>query len=135
MIRIEEPDFSAEFNEQTKVWTALWKWSGNQSPDGLTNKVPEYRMSTQVRQEYCHELEMWLNNRWLLSYPEEELGPPKGLMPLMAIFQQNKSKACLVLDFRELNEYVNAYTVYADVCAQKLREWRKKSSNLLALDL
>ena len=54
VIKIEEPDFSA--NEQTKVWTALWKWSGNQPPKRLTNKVPEYPMSTQVPQEYCHKL-------------------------------------------------------------------------------
>ena len=28
-IRIVEPDFSTEFNEQTRAWTAPWKWSGN----------------------------------------------------------------------------------------------------------
>ena len=47
-IRIEEPDFSAEFNEQTRAWTASWKWSGNQPPNGLTNKVHEYPMSTHL---------------------------------------------------------------------------------------
>ena len=46
----------------------------------------------------------------------------------MAIFQQNKSKVHLVLDFHELNRY-------ADVCAQKLRKWRKKGSNLSVLNL
>ena len=56
-IRIEEPDFSAEFNEKTRAWTASWKWSGNQLPISLVNKVPEYPMSAQVRQEYSHELE------------------------------------------------------------------------------
>lgn len=61
-IRIEEPDFSAEFDEQTRVWTALWKWSSNQPPSGLTNKVPEYPMSAQIRQEYRRELETWLSN-------------------------------------------------------------------------
>ena len=127
-IRIEEQDFSTKFNEQTKAWTVSWKWSGNQPPKRLMNKVPEYPMSSQVRQEYRHELETWLNNEWLLPYPEEELGPPKGLIPLMAIFQQNMSKVHPVLDFRELNGYINAYTAHADVCAQKLREWRKKSS-------
>ena len=75
VIRIEEPDFSAEFDEWTRAWTALWKWSGNEPPDGLTNKVTEYPISTQVWQEYRHELEMWLNNGWLLPYPEE-LNPP-----------------------------------------------------------
>ena len=53
-IRIEEPDFSAEFNEKTRAWTASWKWSGIQPPNSLVNKVPEYPMSAQVRQEYRH---------------------------------------------------------------------------------
>ena len=97
--------------------------------------MSEYPVSAQVRQEYRHELETWLNNRWLLPYPEEELGPPKALIPLMAVVQQNKSKVRLVLDFRELNGYVDAYTAHADVCVQKLREWRKKGSNVSALDL
>ena len=134
-IRIEEPDFSAEFDEQTRAWTASWKWSDSQPPNGLTNKVPEYPMSAQVRQEYRHELETWLNNGWLLPYSEEELGSPKGLIPLMAVFQQNKAKVRPVLDFHELNGYVDAYTAHADVCAQKLREWRKKGSNVSLLDL
>ena len=49
-IRIEEPDFSAEFNEKTRAWIASWKWSGNQPPNSLVNKVPEYPVSAQVRQ-------------------------------------------------------------------------------------
>ena len=75
---------------------------------------------------------MWLNNGWLLPYPEEELGPPKGMIPLIAIIQQNKSEVRPALDF---HEYVDAYTVQVNVCAQKLREWRKKGSNVLVLDL
>ena len=92
-------------------------------------------MSAQVRQEYRHELETWLNNGWLLFYPEEELSPPKSLLPLIAVFRQNKSKVCQVLDFCELNEYVEAYPAHANVCAQNLGEWRKKGSNVSVLDL
>ena len=134
-IEIEKPDINAEFNEQTRAWTALWKWSGNQPPNEFKNKVPEYPMSTSVQQEYHHVLVTWLSNWWLLLYPEEELNPPKGLIPLMAVFQQNKSKVRPVLDFHELNEHVNAYTAHADVCVQKIREWWKKGSNVLVLDL
>ena len=53
----------------------------------------------------------------------------------MAVVQQNKSKVRPVIDFRELNGYVDAYTTHADVCVQKLREWRKKGSNVSLLDL
>ena len=77
-------------------------------------------MSARVWQGYHHELETWLNNGWLLPYLKEELDPPKGPISLMAIFQKKKSMVCLVYDFRELNGYVDAYTAYADVCAQKL---------------
>ena len=83
------------------------------------NKVLEYPMSTQVRQEYHHELETWLNNGWLLPYPEEELSTSKGLIPLMAVFQQNKSKVRSVLDICELNDYVDTYLAHADICEQK----------------
>lgn len=70
-----------------------------------------------------------------MPYPEEELGPPKGLIPLMAVIQQNKEKVRPVLDYRELNEHVDAFTAHADVCAQKLREWRQAGSNVSVLDL
>ena len=78
---------------------------------------------------------MWLNNGWLLLYLEEELGTPKGLIPLMVVFQQNKFKVRLVLDFCELNGYVNVNPADVDICAQKLREWRKKGSYVSVLNL
>ena len=48
---------------------------------------------------------------------------------------QNKSKVHPVLEFRELNEYVDADTAHADVWGLKLREWRKKGSNVSVLNL
>ena len=50
------------------------------------------------------------------------LGPVKGLIPLMAIVQQNKDKVRPVIDFRELNSHVDAFTSNANVCADKIRE-------------
>ena len=78
---------------------------------------------------------MWLNNGWLLPYPEEELSPPNGLIPLIVVFEQNKSKVNPVLDFCELKGHVDAYMAHTDMCVQKLREWRKKGSNVLVLNL
>ena len=52
------------------------------------------------------------------------LNSSKGLILLMAVLQKNKQKVRPVMDYRELNEHVDAYTASADVCAQKLREWR-----------
>ena len=32
-IELEQPDFHAEFDQRTKSWTVLWKWSGDQPPE------------------------------------------------------------------------------------------------------
>ena len=56
-------------------------------------------------------------------------------MPLMMIVQENKQKVHPVMDYSEFNEYVDANTVGADVCANKLREWRQQRSDVAVLDL
>ena len=43
------------------------------------------------------------------------------MIPLMPILQESKQKVRPVMDYRELNEHVNAYTANADVCAQTMR--------------
>ena len=76
-----------------------------------------------------------MSNGWLVPYKEEELGPPKGLIPLIAVLQQHKSKVCPAMDFWQLNHHVDVFTAKTDVCAAKLREWRQKGSNVSLLDL
>ena len=39
------------------------------------------------------------------------------------------------MDYHELNDHVEAYTARADVCSQKLRDWRGKRSDVSVLDL
>ena len=56
----------------------------------------------------------------LEPYDDEKLGPAKGLIPLMAIVQQNKDKVRPVMDFRELNSHVDAFTANANVCADNI---------------
>ena len=112
-----------------------WKWVGDQPSVTLRNRLVEYPAPAQIRVEYEWELQMWIDNGWLLLYPEEELGPPKGLIPLMAIRQENKQKVQLVMDYQELDKYVDAYMANADVCLQKLREWRQQGPNVAVLDL
>ena len=65
----------------------------------------------------------------------QEYGPAKGLIPLMAIVQVNKDKVRPVMDFCELNSHVDAFTAGADVCADKLREWRRLGTNMSIVDL
>ena len=53
----------------------------------------------------------------------------------MAILQESKQKVRPVMDYRELNEHVNAYTANADVCAQTMREWRQQGPKAAIVDL
>ena len=124
IIELEQPDFRAEFDQRIKSWTVSWKWSSDQPPEKLYNRVPEYTISVGARAEYDKELQNWTDNGWLVPYLEDKLGTPKGLIPLMAVIQQNKQKVRPVLDNRELNDHVDPFTARADVCTEKLREWR-----------
>ena len=53
----------------------------------------------------------------------------------MAILQESKQKVRPVMDYRELNEHVNAYTANADMCAQTMREWRQQGPKATIVDL
>ena len=75
-IELEQPDFRAEFNQRTKSWTVSWKWSGDQLPEKLYNRVTEYTIPVRARAEYDKELQNWIDNGWLVPYPEDKLGPP-----------------------------------------------------------
>ena len=39
------------------------------------------------------------------------------------------------MDYQKLNQYVDTFTVDADVCASKLWEWRQHGPNVSLLDL
>ncbi|KAF0293263.1 hypothetical protein FJT64_008856 [Amphibalanus amphitrite] len=86
-----------------------------------------------ARPEYDAELESWLRNGWLQPYDEAVHGPPRGLVPLMAVPQANKVRP--VLDMRELNAHVTAYSADADVCAEHLRKWRRHGRRVAVVDL
>ena len=83
--------------------------------------MQEYVVPCHARDAYENEILQWQRNRWLLPYSEEELGQPKGLIPVMAVMQ--KQKVHPVLDYWELNSFVDAFTANTEVCTQKLREW------------
>ena len=134
-ITLDESDFHAEYDEAKHVWTASWKWSGDQPPVSLKNRLSEYPALKRLQGEYELELQAWIQNGWLIPYLESEVGLPKGLIPLMAILQESKQKVRPVMDYRELNEHVNAYTANADMCAQTMREWRQQGPKATIVDL
>ena len=133
-IELEQPDFHPEFDQRTKSWTVSWKMSGDQPPEKLYNRVPEYTIPEWARAEYDEELQNWIDNGWLVPYPEDKLAPSKGLILLIAVIQQNKQKVRPVLDYRDLNDHVDPFTARADICTEKLREWRRAGSNVSVLD-
>ena len=134
-IVVDEADFTARFDANKKQWTVSWKWFGNDQPSGLKNSVGEYQIKPEARAEYECEVQEWIDRGWLQTYDERTMGPPKGLIPLMAVIQKNKAKVRPVMDFRELNEHIEPFTANADVCADKMREWRKQGRNVALVDL
>ena len=96
--------------------------------------MQEYTVLCHARDAYENEILQWQQNGWLLPFSEEELGPPKCLILLMVVVQEQE-KVRLVVDFQELNSFVDAFTANAEVCMQKLREWRRQGFNVLLLDL
>ena len=53
----------------------------------------------------------------------------------MAVIQQNKQKVKPVLNCWELNDHVDPFMARADICTEKLREWRRAGLNVSVLDL
>ena len=100
----------------------------------LSNSMQEYAVPCHTRDAYENEILQWQQNGWLLPYSEEELGPPKSLIPLMAVVQEQKQVRS-VLDYQELNSFVDAFTANAEVWAQILREWWRQGVNVSLLDL
>ena len=58
-----------------------------------------------------------------MPYPEKELGLPKGLISLPSVAQENKRKVCSIIDYWELNRYVDTFTTNADINSHELKEW------------
>ena len=135
VLHIDEPDFTVQYDETEKAWTVTWKWTNDAEPVALRNNVAEYSIPPSARASYEAEVDEWIRKGWLKPYDAKKMGPAKGLIPLMAIVQVNKDTVRPVMDFRELNSHVDAFTAGADVCADKLREWRRLGTNMSIVDL
>ena len=132
---IEEKDYKIVFDSDTKTWMVEWKWAERGEPDTLKNRVASYTVLENRRAEYEEELQRWVDEGWLIPYDQTEQGQPEGLIPLMAVLQERKKKVRPVLDYRELNEHLDTHTADADVCTDKMRQWRKMGVNVAAVDL
>lgn len=97
---------------------------GKESPL-LRNEVEAYSVPREARDLYEEELQRWIDDGWVLLYDEHNYSPAKRLILLMAVVQQNKKKVQPMLDFRELNTYIDAFIADSHVCSDKLWGWRK----------
>lgn len=132
-LELEDSDFCAKFDGGQ--WVVQWKWSQNEPH--LVNRVSEYAVSGEHRDEYEEEVRSWIEQGWLEEYDEQTHGIVEGVIPLMAAKQPNKPrKVRPVMDYRELNSWVKSNPgVNSVVCQEKLRSWRKRGSNACLLDL
>lgn len=133
LCRIEDKDFTAKFDGN--CWTAEWSWKDNQPPK-LQNTVSCYdrQLSGRKRERFEKEVERWIEEGILLPWNEEV---ESGILPLMAVEQPTKDKVRPVLDYRELNKYIQCHTGddVIDVCTETLREWRQVEGETVLVDL
>lgn len=134
-LNIEDSDFNARF-DGTK-WSVAWRWKGGEAPV-LRNQCAEYAVNDEHRPLYQAEIDQWIDSGWLVPHEHSLHGSVSGVIPLMAVFQPNKSRKIRpVMDYsREVNKHVhsNPGTDVA-ICQEKLREWRKMGDNTCMLDL
>jgi len=86
-----------------------------------------------MHERYCAELESWISKGWLQPWDS----PVKGIIPLPAVFQPTKDKVCPVMDYRELNAFVECHTGddKVAVCGERIRKWRRLHGELKVVDL
>ena len=106
-----------------------WKWRG--SVPILNNKIGQYKMSVEVEKRFDEELEKWKTEGWLRPCCE----PEQGIIPLLAVEQPNKGKIRPVMDFREINAFIESHTGDSDVCSETTRKWRMLDGEPAVLDL
>ena len=131
-LTISDKDFEAAF--ANGVWTVSWRWTAGE-PKQLQTGVGEYACTRApgVHERYAQEINDWISKGWLVEWNE----PIKGVIPLLAVIQPTKDKVRPVMDFRELNEFIESHTGDENtaVCAEKVRKWRQLGGELKVVDL
>ncbi|XP_065645791.1 uncharacterized protein LOC136076245 [Hydra vulgaris] len=127
---IKDKDFDAYFDGTKR--TAKYKWKQGQPQ--LRNSIAQYKVKPQLLHQFNDEMDLWVKNDWLKPCNKVEKST-KGIVPSVAVEQENKGKIRPVLDFRELNQYVNSHNASSDACDEKFRKWRTVGDKLATLDL
>ena len=131
-LEIDDKDFVATFSDSR--WTVRWRWSGKE-PKRLQTRIGEYRCTQApgVQERYNTEVQSWISKGWLVPWD----GPVMGIIPLLAVVQPTKDKVRPVMDYRELNGFVECHTGDDEVavCSDKVRKWRQLQGELKVVDL
>ena len=114
------------------AWTARWTWK---SEPQVTKKIAAYKVPPALRERFNEGVRRWIAEGWLVPREGAEEPADAGLIPLMVVEQVTKGKARPVMDYREVNQFVSSSGATADVCGEKLREWRQMPENCAILDL
>ena len=122
-VTLTDVDYSAHFYGHH--WEVAWRWKDSVNPK-LRNHVTEYAVSHDLFGRCRRELGKWINNGWLV--PCEK--PSDGIIPLLAVYHDHKDKVIPVLDYREMNQYVQSHTGESEVCPETLRRWRTMGDQL-----
>ena len=128
--RIVDKRFEVVFNG--KAWIARWQWTAEPQ---VTKKISAYRVPKELRGRFNDGVRRWIAEGWLVPREGTAETEEKGLIPLMVVEQITKGKARPVMDYREVNQFVSSSGANADVCGDKLREWRQMPENCAILDL
>lgn len=130
---IEDKDFTAKFDGRN--WTVKWFWKAD-DPPVLKNSLTCYdkQLTGRKRVEFEKEVERWIDEGILMPWKEKV---ESGILPLMAVEQPTKRKVRPVLDYRELNAYVQSHTgdEMTDVCSEVMRKWRQVEGDATLVDL
>ena len=84
-IVVKDKDFLAKFDENS--WSVLWHWKQS-APASFRNKEAIYSVKSDIVNDFKKEVRTWIELGWLKEFE----GDQKGLLPLMAVVQENKGK-------------------------------------------
>jgi ribonuclease HI len=131
-IEISDKDFTAKFVDG--YWLVNWRWTDS-APSCLQTRIGEYKstQASHVRDKYNEEVRSWISKGWLVEWN----GPCKGVIPLLAVVQPTKDKVRPVMDYRELNTFIECHTgdEAVAICAEKVRKWRQLPGRVKVVDL
>jgi len=125
---VDDDDFIANFDNGK--WIVGWKWANSERPH-FSNGIGEYKVPSDLREQYESEVNDWIEAGWLKPFHGKEL----QTLPLMAVAQPAKNKVRPVLDYRKLNAFISTHSGDSLVCAESLRKWRQMGKNTKLVDL